>query len=349
MSATDPRALGIDVSKYQPTTPSLDGLSFLIARASIGTTVDPLYRTHIANARKAGLVVGAYHFGYNTIPIADQVRTFLAAAGDVDFYFLDVEGKYAPSRVQSSDFFTRMRAAGKKCGLYHSDSGYFYAGQDYDWVARWTPEPPTRKWDFWQYRGSPLDLDKYVGSRDELYALAGLQPPATEESPMTFVVYNTEVESRRKGKFLKGTEFYADYTMGTRLGSLSADATVEVFGARGSAYAVQVGTGAPYADGLVRPTSVFVAKADLVGDMVIEPVPADTTPFSQADVDAARAEGEASSAAALAACQADLAASRASLDATLADLEESENSLAVAEAELADWAAYKAAHIKALG
>lgn len=166
---------------------------------------------------------------------------------------------------------------------------------------------------------------------------------------MTFVVYNTEVESRRKGKFLKGTEFYADYTMGTRLGSLSADATVEVFGARGSAYAVQVGTGAPYADGLVRPTSVFVAKADLVGDMVIEPVPADTTPFSQADVDAARAEGEASSAAALAACQADLAASRASLDATLADLEESENSLAVAEAELADWAAYKAAHIKALG
>ena len=56
---------GIDVSHWQTSTPSLSGLSFLIARASVGNAIDDKYAMHIGNARKAGLITGAYHFAYH--------------------------------------------------------------------------------------------------------------------------------------------------------------------------------------------------------------------------------------------------------------------------------------------
>jgi GH25 family lysozyme M1 (1,4-beta-N-acetylmuramidase) len=168
--------LGIDVSKWQTKTPSLVGLSMLFARSSIGTEVDPTYRMHIKNARKAGLIVGAYHFNWDSVPVADQVEAFLNMAGSVDFYFIDVEGDNAFDHAQTRAFIDRMHAAGRRCGLYHSDSGYFAAGQDYDWVAKWSATPPTRHWDFWQYRGDPLDLDRFNGTLAQLQALAHVVP-----------------------------------------------------------------------------------------------------------------------------------------------------------------------------
>ena len=56
---------GIDVSQWQPKTPDLSGLAFAFARATYGTGTDPVYATHAANFRKAGIVVGAYAFGVN--------------------------------------------------------------------------------------------------------------------------------------------------------------------------------------------------------------------------------------------------------------------------------------------
>jgi hypothetical protein len=165
---------GIDVSKWQTATPSLAGLDFLIARASIGTTTDPMYAKHIANARAKGLVVGAYHFGYTEVPMASQVDTFVRAAGDVDLYAIDVEGTHAPTPSQTRQFIAGMHARGKRCGLYHSLSGFFDVGQDFDWVAKWSSTPPA-KYDIWQYRGSPLDLDRFEGTRAELLRL-GIPP-----------------------------------------------------------------------------------------------------------------------------------------------------------------------------
>jgi GH25 family lysozyme M1 (1,4-beta-N-acetylmuramidase) len=167
---------GIDVSKWQVDTPDLTGLSLLFARASIGTQADPRYNQHIQNARKAGLIVGAYHFNWDAIPVAGQVTAFLKAAGAVDFFFIDVEGKHAFDHAQTEEFIDRMHQAGKRCGLYHSASGYFDAGQDYDWVAKWAASPPAQHWDFWQYRGDPLDLDRFNGTLAQLQALAGIVP-----------------------------------------------------------------------------------------------------------------------------------------------------------------------------
>jgi lysozyme len=175
--ATTDGPRGVDVSHHQASTPSLVGFDFLIARASIGTTTDRMYATHIKNARAKGLVVGAYHFNWSTLPVAAQVKTFLDKAGDVDLYFLDVEyagnGVNAFSRAQATDFIQRVRATGRKCGLYMSESA-FYANvpNDYRWVANWS-QPPSMGWTFWQYQGSPLDKNRFNGSLEELRAFAG--------------------------------------------------------------------------------------------------------------------------------------------------------------------------------
>lgn len=171
------RAQGIDVSRYQTSTPSLAGRSFLIARATFGLGIDTMYKTHIANARKAGLLVGAYAFTYNYISAVDQADAFIKAAGDVDLYFNDVENKDAQTPAQAQNFHDRIRDRwGKDSGLYMSESGYYTATSvDYRWVANWTREPKIR-WDFWQKRGSPLDLDEYHGTEAELRKRFGIPP-----------------------------------------------------------------------------------------------------------------------------------------------------------------------------
>ena len=169
---------GIDVSRWQATTPSLSGKSFLFARATYGTVADAMYATHIANARKAGLLVGAYAFGVGDVPVADQVAAFLATAGSVHFYVLDLErngSRTSMTGTQAAAFIVAVRAKGHPCGLYHSESGFPSLGQSYNWIANWS-QIPAIGWTFWQYRGSPLDLDRFNGDLAKLRVLGGVTP-----------------------------------------------------------------------------------------------------------------------------------------------------------------------------
>jgi Glycosyl hydrolases family 25 len=182
---------GIDVSRWQTTTPPLVGRSFLLAKASEGRTLDPMFATHVANARHAGLVVGAYHFSREDVPIAAQVATFLeaAAGAGVTWLAFDVEGQHAWSRSQIAMAIDQVHKAGHRIGLYMSEGAFVDAGQDWSWVANWSHQPG-RAWDVWQYRGSPLDLDRFGGTIDELRALAGgsttmAQLPITDKTPHT--------------------------------------------------------------------------------------------------------------------------------------------------------------------
>jgi hypothetical protein len=167
---------GIDVSHWQATTPSLTGLAFLFARATYGTQPDDKYATHIKNARSRGLLVGAYHFGRN-LSVSAQVTAFLNRAGNVDFYVLDWEsdsGNPKMTTTQARNFIALVKSAtGKPVGLYASESGFRDLGQDYNWVAKWGGSPPTIPYAFWQYRGSPLDLDLFNGDIVALRKLAG--------------------------------------------------------------------------------------------------------------------------------------------------------------------------------
>lgn len=171
---------GLDVSRYQTTTPPLTGKAFLFARATYGTFHDPMYSTHIAIARAAGRFVGAYHFGVGDVPVPDQVAAFLAAAGSVDFYALDLEsndGRPTMTNAQATAFIAAVKAKGHQCGLYHSDYGFPTLGQSWNWVAKWSVNAPARPWTFWQYRGSPLDLDRFNGDINKLRTLAGKAGP----------------------------------------------------------------------------------------------------------------------------------------------------------------------------
>ena len=204
---------GIDCSRYQSTTPSLTGLSFLFARATYATWPDPVYQTHISNARKAGLIVGAYHFG-TAAPVASQVAAFLAAAGSVDLYALDLEsngGQPSMTWTQARAFIAAVKATGRTIGLYHSESGYPSLGQDFDWVANWSTIP-ARHWDFHQYRGSPLDLDHFNGTLAQLRALAGKPvPPAPPLRYHVVITGYTPIYSKPGGTRL-GAVSLATYT-----------------------------------------------------------------------------------------------------------------------------------------
>ena len=169
-------ALGIDVSHHQSRTPSLDGLSFLFARATYGEFPDDMYQQHIAAARRAGLIVGAYHFG-RAGHVVEQARAFLRAAGPADLFVLDLETDGSGPSMTPSEaraWISIVKAARHRVGLYHSRSGFPYLlNHDYNWIASWTQSAPSGPWAFWQYRGSPLDLDRFNGSPAQLRAFVG--------------------------------------------------------------------------------------------------------------------------------------------------------------------------------
>ncbi len=159
---------GIDVSHWQGTTPSLTGLDFLFARSTYGTTKDDKYELHKGNALRAGLAFGAYHYGDTSKSVAAQLAACLAATAGVRMVVLDIEaGNMALTDARL--FIAGLKAAGKFAGVYHSLSGYPWSlGQDFDWLAAWRTDAPPGPWEFWQYRGSPLDLDYYNGTRAQL-------------------------------------------------------------------------------------------------------------------------------------------------------------------------------------
>ncbi|MGA0060613.1 MAG: GH25 family lysozyme, partial [Planctomycetota bacterium] len=128
---------GIDISKWQSPTPSLDGLAFVVVKASQGTTADPMYATHYAACRKAGVVTMAYCYGVDdaVVPVAAQAATFLDVAKDADFLWLDQEAS-GFSDAEAQQFIDLVRKV-RPCGLYHSASGFGGVNCDAKWVADW--------------------------------------------------------------------------------------------------------------------------------------------------------------------------------------------------------------------
>jgi len=169
--------LGIDISRWQLQTPSLDGLGFCFVKATEGATIDPLWNRHSADVRRAGIILGAYAFGVDSLNGDTQAACLLRTAPHADLYALDVEGPHAPHEAQVRAFGKAMHAAGRTWGLYGSQSGYPSWGQDWRWVAKWGPTSPDIRWEFWQRRGSPLDLDTFRGSLTDLHRLAKVAPP----------------------------------------------------------------------------------------------------------------------------------------------------------------------------
>lgn len=268
-------AYGIDISHWQDITPSLSGLDFLFARATIGTQTDEMYSRHIARAKAAGLVTGAYHFGDIGSAPAAQAKAFLDAAGDVDLYVLDHEAARKMTDAGARAFVAAIQAAGKRCGLYASLSGFPSFGQDYNWIALWASTPPTgRSWTFWQFGGSGVDHDVFNGNAAQLRAFARgetVDIDVTNASPAL-----------------------VDLPVGTKI--LNLDGTL-----RTTLTAARVGVLSPFgstSDGGTALRAVIIGgKPNLLlaayGNAVTNVRPVDVTPFSQADIDKAVAEKDA--------------------------------------------------------
>lgn len=177
MSGADSFLQGLDVSKYQSVTPSLTGAFFLIARRGIGTKLDATYDTHIANAKKAGLMTGSYWYGIgniSTMTVSEEVNAYIASEGKVDHHVLDWEGADGFTAAQAKLFLALYKQrTGNRIWLYASESKFRDLGQDFDWVANYSREP-SRHWDMWQYgpfRGADGDL--FNGTLNDLRVIAG--------------------------------------------------------------------------------------------------------------------------------------------------------------------------------
>jgi len=191
---------GYDVSSHQSHTPSLTGKSFLIARATYGAHGDDMYFVHQRNTRNAGKVFGAFHFARPTTTgdtVGEQVNAFLLMAKEADIIAIDVEedvwidnsgvrrSNGTMTRADVRAFISAVHKRGRRIGLYISESHWFDAGQDFDWIANWAHQP-TRSWDIWQYNGGGtdhLDNDRFDGTITGLKALGLPSLPDTSTEP----------------------------------------------------------------------------------------------------------------------------------------------------------------------
>lgn len=192
---------GVDVSGHQGVIDwrrvAASDVSFAIIKASEGGDyADPQFAGNLANARAAGLAVGAYHFFTLCRPGAEQAANFLARVGDTSGLLppavdLEYEGncKARPPaqkvRTELDAFLAPVEAAfGKRAILYVTYGFYtdYYASLPKRplwtrWLA-WTPA--VADWLIWQYQdrghvdGIAGDVDLNVLNGDAK-VLAGLR------------------------------------------------------------------------------------------------------------------------------------------------------------------------------
>ena len=168
---------GIDVSSYQNTiswhkvalmrvNDIRMGFTFIKATEGLGN-VDENYRKNYQNAKKAGMVVGAYHFFLATksgvVQANNYIKNVTLSGGDFP-PVVDIEQLYGvPSPVMRKrllEWLTTIEAAYKVKPIIYSNVEFYERnlGSNFDsyplWVAHYNaPDKPriARDWTFWQH------------------------------------------------------------------------------------------------------------------------------------------------------------------------------------------------------
>ena len=197
-----PTTPGIDVSYHQETIdwPRVQraGIRFVFIRLSDGATLrDAMFATNWAEAKRAGLVRGAYQFFRPDQGIAAQADLMIAAMRDRDHDDLppaidiEVDGGFEPPTVaeRARAWIERVRdQLGVEPIVYTGSDLWRNGGAEpltaqALWIAHYTQGCPTlpapwTRWTFWQHtdRGAvpgiegPVDLDMFAGTLGELHA-----------------------------------------------------------------------------------------------------------------------------------------------------------------------------------
>jgi hypothetical protein len=307
---------GCDVSHHQDYAIDFAGQVFVGVRTTFGTEPDDWYVRHATAARKAGVLLIAYHFGRSTTfgSIGMQMTAFRHAAAAVppDGWALDLERDVPPEGSPPRPSMTTAEAAlfiamwhkgePDPILLYRSAGSYPNLGQDGRWVAdyrrasRAAGHPPI-PYDIWQYASVLVDGHRIDGDRSELSRadlaalLAGHTsgpsvPPGDTVTIVTQQPYPARAFTSKAGlKQLRRFTATAELAPITVPYSADVDADVGIdgtgpHGVLGSFLRLAPPSGS---------AGDYVLAAEV--DVTMPPPPADTTPFSQADVDNARAAG----------------------------------------------------------
>lgn len=197
------RVYGIDAAKYQKqidwTRLSLrarrDGVVtngksgkylqpvlFALVKSTEGTTiVDPTFKRNFAQAKRVGIIRGAYHFLSVNSPVEKQVKFFIANTplekGDLP-PVLDLEISKSTMQKQHKKVISMakkwLKLVEKHYGVkpiiytynnYYNDyiKGHGLDNYDY-WIARYGAEPSARHWEIWQFtdKGVATGIDHAV-------------------------------------------------------------------------------------------------------------------------------------------------------------------------------------------
>ncbi|MFR9800076.1 glycoside hydrolase family 25 protein [Streptomyces sp. MS06] len=227
---------GIDVSAYQGVQDwaawKRQGLVFAFAKASEGRhSRDGRFGTHVRGIIGAGLVPGAYHFGWPNQDVGAEAANYISAvrpfAGGHDFvHWLDLE-RYSDGRNYSGRSAAQIRAwvarwlaivadafPGQRVGVYTSATD-LAAGHVPDGVPLWYPAYPGRTVDtyaeaeahaqptpygrrplIWQFTSDPAGptrVDESIAYLSEAALRAWAGGGTTKENAMAL----TDDETRR--------------------------------------------------------------------------------------------------------------------------------------------------------
>ena len=206
--------LGVDISKWDgnwdPARAKAAGAEFAFIKASQAAYTDPLFVANWQKAKDAGLLRSAYHYlDYSRLG-RDQADYFAglldADRGElpptVDFEQRGPNVSAAQALTCLRDFTAQLKARGcARIILYTSASYWKEFGEKNSswaqyplWLADYNskdaaPAPaPWTTWTFWQFtpKGSGeafgtesfnLDVNRYAGTLDDLFAFAGVKAP----------------------------------------------------------------------------------------------------------------------------------------------------------------------------
>ena len=190
---------GIDVSHHQGvvdwTEVAQSGVRFAYIKASEGRTLrDPRFGRNWAEARRAGIIAGPYHFYSLCVPGAAQAAAFLSAAPPDSLPSLppavDLEfgGNCAARPDQATlerelqAFLTRVEAAWGRRAVIYATRDFYDAHLRHAFTSNplWIrniftrPPPSTRDWSLWQCGnrgrikgiGGAVDLNVFNGTEE---------------------------------------------------------------------------------------------------------------------------------------------------------------------------------------
>jgi lysozyme len=219
--AVDNRAVGIDVSLWQPNVDWVAlkkaGVNFAFAKATEADNItDPQFAKNWPAMKAAGVVRGAYHFFRPGKDPLKQAALFTQVAkleaGDLPLALdLESNGGLAPAPLVQTikaclDEIERL--SGRRPMVYTGPNFWNTSvcvpnAPDWSanyplWIANYTaasgPTVPKgwAAWDFWQYTdhgkfdGIPttFDMDRYKGSLADLLAWLGAAAPAQPTAPI---------------------------------------------------------------------------------------------------------------------------------------------------------------------